>query len=81
MNTTHRNLFVAASAVTVGAVTFHQSMQQQLIDAYPLRDPKLVKKAYNQMTRDAFRGKFLGVDVTNEFLNAYFDIKYNNLTK
>lgn len=76
-----RNITLGAAAVTVGAVTFHKSMQQQLIDAYPDRAPKLVKKAYNQMMLEAFRGNLRGVEITDDFLDRLFDIKYNKLAK
>jgi hypothetical protein len=81
MTKTHRNIFVGVAAVTVGVVTFHKSMQNQLIAAYPSRDPKLVKKAFNQMMRDGLSGKLIGVDLTNDFLDSLFDTKYNKLAR
>lgn len=81
MTTTHRNIFVASAAVTLGAVTLHKSMQQQLIAAHPNRAPKLVKKAYNQMLLEGLRGNLRDVELTDDFLNRLFDIKYNKLNK
>lgn len=79
MNKTHRNIIVGGAAVTLGAVTFHKSMQRQLIAAYPSRDPKLVKKAFNQMMLEGLRGNLIGVDLTDDFLTALFNVKYNRL--
>lgn len=76
MTKTQYNVFVSGAALTMGVVTFHKSMQQQLIAFYPDRDPKLVKKAYNQMLRAGLTGKLRGVEINNDFLNAFFDIKY-----
>lgn len=76
---TTRNIFVASVFVSVFAVTFHKSMQQQLIAAYPFRDPKLVRKAYNQMLLEGLRGNLIGEKLTNDFLDKLFDTKYYQL--
>lgn len=77
MNTqTSRNLAVVSVAVTVFTVSFHKSMQRMLIETYPHRDPKLVRKAFNQMIRDGFTGKLIGNRIDNDFLDELFDQKY-----
>lgn len=80
MNTSIKTAIVFLSAFATFVTVFHLSMQRQIVEGFPMLDPKLAKKAYTVMVRRALAGKMTHVDFTNDdqittaFLEIYWEL-------
>jgi len=79
MNDNQKKIAIVSVVAALLATAYHKKHQKIILDRFPDLDPKILKKAYNQILRDAYCGRLANEEMTDENLDDLILRKYANL--